>query len=431
MTSDWTRLAPAPRPMEDGKAYSVFLSYRSVNRPWVINLYDVLRENGHRPFLDQVRLRVGSDLGQEIGRGLDASMAGILVWSRAAADSEWVKHEYTVLQGKAKDDPWFYFVPVRLDDTPLPEFVDDRIFLDFSAYPDGPSGGELLRLLHGIVGKPLSDEAARFAADQDQAARDAEAAIDAARSIGSTRKLRELFDRGGPSWEASASLGARVAEALTKLGAYDEALAVLDALSERFTKAIRPTQLRALALARRGSKTGSEDDLEDAQFLMAKLYADGHRDPETLGIYARTLMDRYAATGNRLFLAQSRDLYAEAFDGAQDDNYVGINAAAKSVFLGTPADLEKAKAFVGRVEQIVGTMPVPGDYWKSAVVAEVQLIRQNFDAAAELYRKAVIQAPSETGSHGSTWLQAQRLMEAMGAAEAERAKIAAAFAHLG
>jgi len=129
MTSDWTRLAPAPRPMEDGKAYSVFLSYRSVNRPWVINLYDVLRENGHRPFLDQVRLRVGSDLGQEIGRGLDASMAGILVWSRAAADSEWVKHEYTVLQGKAKDDPWFYFVPVRLDDTPLPEFVDDRIFL--------------------------------------------------------------------------------------------------------------------------------------------------------------------------------------------------------------------------------------------------------------------------------------------------------------
>jgi hypothetical protein len=38
-------------------------------------------------------------------------------------------------------------------------------------------------------------------------------------------------------------------------------------------------------------------------------------------------------------------LYVQAFDAAPDDYYTGINAAAKSVFLGTPDDLAKG-AFV-------------------------------------------------------------------------------------
>ncbi|CAH2402735.1 hypothetical protein [Mesorhizobium escarrei] len=53
----------------------------------------------------------------------------------------------------------FRFVPVRLDNAELQDFADLRIFLDFHAYPDGPIGGELLRLLHAVVGEPLSEEA--------------------------------------------------------------------------------------------------------------------------------------------------------------------------------------------------------------------------------------------------------------------------------
>ena len=47
----------------------------------------------------------------------------------------------------------------------------------------------------------------------------------------------------------------------------------------------------------------------------------------------------------------------------------------------------------------------------TATVAEVQLIRQNYDHAAKLYLDAVAIAPEEIGSHKSTWQQAQLIME--------------------
>ena len=47
----------------------------------------------------------------------------------------------------------------------------------------------------------------------------------------------------------------------------------------------------------------------------------------------------------------------------------------------------------------------------TATVAEVQLIRQNYDHAAKLYLDAVAIAPEEIGSYKSTWQQAQLIME--------------------
>jgi hypothetical protein len=61
-----------------------------------------------------------------------------------------------------------------------------------------------------------------------------------------------------------------------------------------FPMAIRPKQLHALALARRGEG----DDLMKAQEILGSLYELGERDPETLGIYARAWMDRYEKSGD-------------------------------------------------------------------------------------------------------------------------------------
>lgn len=106
---------------------------------------------------------------------------------------------------------------------------------------------------------------------------------------------------------------------------------LLEEVEKQFPRAIRPKQLRALALARRGQA----NDLGTAQELLATLYEKGERDPETLGIYGRTWMDRYVQSGDLNDLKESRKLYAQAFDAAPDDYYTGINAAAKSVLLGT------------------------------------------------------------------------------------------------
>ena len=131
----WTDLAPKAEEPAEGKKWNVFLSYRSVNRPWVLNLYDQLRARGNEVFLDQVVLKGGAKLISTLRKNLRLSQAGILIWSKAAKDSEWVENEYETMEAMAIEDESFNFVPVCIDDTPLPGFAGNRVFFDFSAYP--------------------------------------------------------------------------------------------------------------------------------------------------------------------------------------------------------------------------------------------------------------------------------------------------------
>jgi hypothetical protein len=426
LPAEWLKFAPKPKAVTPPDKWNVFLSYRSVNRAWVLNLYDVLRQQGNTVFIDQVELKAGDELETRLEDALKTSQAGVLVWSSATGDSDWVRREYQVLERQATRKPGFQFVPIKLDAAEIPAFVENRIYLDFSSYPDGPNGGELLRLLYAIAGQPLNAEAAYFALQQDEAAKDEAAKIGAAVMNKDPERILELFTAGGPVWETSSSLGCQAAEGLTKLGRENDALALLEKLEERFPRAIRPKQLHALALARRGEK----GDLRRAQEIVGELYRKGERDPETLGIYARTWMDRYHASGDMSDLEQSRDLYAEAFARAPDDYYTGINAASKSVLLGTAEDLAKAVEHADKVQRIVGSEAKPGDYWMTATVAELFLIKRMFAEAAKIYEAAVAGARSEVGSHRSTWRQACRLLEKLNPAPEERAAIRRVFAHL-
>jgi TIR domain len=143
VVSEWLRYAPKPRALSGTDRWNVFLSYRSVNRAWVLNLYDVLRELGHKVFLDQTAVKPGDRLVQELQDALKTSQAGVLIWSSASQDSEWVEREYETLERLATDRKGFQFVPIRLDRAKLPPFAGNRIFLDFADYRDGPNGGEL------------------------------------------------------------------------------------------------------------------------------------------------------------------------------------------------------------------------------------------------------------------------------------------------
>jgi hypothetical protein len=156
----------------------------------------------------------------------------------------------------------------------------------------------------------------------------------------------------------------------------------------------------------------------DAQIVLGKLYAAGQIDPETLGMLARTWMDRYNQTKQKAFLLKSRDLYRQAFEAFPTDYYTGINAASKSLLAG---EKETAAQLAERVQELVGTAPVPGDYWKTATVAEVQLLQGKLDAAADLYQAAVLIAPLDYGSHETTFAQARLLLTALGATDEQRA----------
>ncbi|MDQ6888934.1 MAG: toll/interleukin-1 receptor domain-containing protein [Bacteroidota bacterium] len=136
----WIELAPKPGELNNGDLWNVFLSYRSVNRSWVLNLYDVLKQLGHKIFLDQYELKAGDQLINKLEEALSKSEAGILIWSTETADSDWVQREYQALERMSKQKAGFQFIPVKLDKANLPLFANSRIFLDFATYPDVPNG---------------------------------------------------------------------------------------------------------------------------------------------------------------------------------------------------------------------------------------------------------------------------------------------------
>jgi hypothetical protein len=82
------------------------------------------------------------------------------------------------------------------------------------------------------------------------------------------------------------------------------------------------------------------------------------------------------------------------------------------------------------VETLVGVTPKPKDYWKTATMAEVQLLKQDYTKAGELYAAAVADAPEEYGSHRTSFEQIQRLIEHLNPPEADRQNVEAPFKHL-
>jgi hypothetical protein len=340
MAENWTDLAPHPDPVEPGKKWHVFVSYRSTNRRWVLALYDILNGLGYKVFLDQYVLTAAEPLVRSLGAGLDSSESAILVWSGGYEDSEWCMQEFATLETKQNQKDGFRYVIAKIDDSEITGLAQTKLWVDFSQQREGPSGEGLLRLLYGLEGEPLSPGAVKMAAKVDDEMREGLLGIRACREIGDAAGLVALAETDNMAWAGSPMLMCAAAEGLIAMNKMPEAITVLDRADQAFPKAVRPKQLRGLALARSGQTM-------DAQLVLGKLHAAGEIGPETLGILARTWMDRYTETGQSMFLLKSRDLYRQAFEAFPTDYYTGINAASKSLLAG---DKETAAQIAERVE---------------------------------------------------------------------------------
>jgi hypothetical protein len=383
----------------------------------VLALYDVLRQLGYEVFMDQYVLATSDRLSAALQENLASSATGVLIWSHRNEESDWCKKEYYSLDSRDGSESGFRYVVVNIDGKQLPEFARQKIWIDFSDTREGPCGTNLLRLLYGLQGKPLPPEAVGLAAKVDEATRVALARIAGAKESGDAELLVELAASKGVEWQVSAMLGCSAAAALISIKKNDEALAVIQQLESAFSRSIRPQQLKGLALARKGN-------WREAQRVLLELYYLGERDPETVGILARTWRDRYSESKDALHLRKARDLYAEAFRSSPHDFYTGINAAANSVLLG---ETEVAAGYANEVAALVGTVAKPGNYWATATVAEVQLIRRAFPEAASLYATAIAINPEAKADHESTFGQARRLLDKLQPTVEERSAIERAF----
>jgi len=95
---------------------SLFISYAHEDRAVVTPLVTLMRCTGVRVFLDMADIPIGENWKAAIERAIRACDRMIVMWSAAAARSEWVAREIAEAQAQTKS-----IVPVMIDETPLPE----------------------------------------------------------------------------------------------------------------------------------------------------------------------------------------------------------------------------------------------------------------------------------------------------------------------
>jgi tetratricopeptide (TPR) repeat protein len=413
----WLQHAPKPPPR--GKnSYDAFISYRSSDRAWAMSLYDVLKLAGWEAFLDQYDLVPGANLQTSLTQGLQASSAGVILWSSRTKDSKWCERERNAMMALSdRSNSAFNYVFAKLDAEELPLFAQADLYVDFAESPEGPRGVNLLRLMCGMRGVPLAPEAVVMAQQVDIDAKQSMTRINGAIEAGNAAKLLEIGTSGQPGLLASPVPIMTAANGLIRLGKYDDARTVLRRALVLFPESVRAKQLEGLAL-RRLKK------YQEAVDVLSELKAAGHQDPETFGILAAARDGLYRETGKMLHLRNARELYRTAFQGDPKDYYTGINAASKSLFLGEPAE---AARLAGLVLPLVATAIDGKDLWPASTLGEAYLLQGKVNEAAAQYQKVIDSYPNAAGDLKGTGEQAERICIALKLSPEETAKVMAPF----
>jgi TIR domain len=135
--------------------FDVFLSYNSVDRPWVTQLKAALQAKGLGVWLDDDQIRPGDIFGKALEEGIRSSNTVALIVSPEALASAWVEEEYyRALSLANSQGRRLRMIPVLLRTAALPGFLSSRTWVDFR----DPSAFEtsLEKLCWGITGNKPS-----------------------------------------------------------------------------------------------------------------------------------------------------------------------------------------------------------------------------------------------------------------------------------
>lgn len=430
----WTEHCTPPRPRPNGLEWDVFISYRSLDRVWATALYDMLTQCGYSVFLDQYVLVAGQGLSSQLGRHLGRSASGVLVWSERSADSKWVENEIDSMverkNSSADSEFPFYFVVASLDTGKPPGLLGGQLYLDFSEYPDGPMGTDLVKLTFGLQGQPLDKPAVGRLLAYEKSIKEEPVQLRAMAKSNLFDKIEARISSDDPAYTTSATLSGVAVDLLIRGKQYPAALRAVERALRRFPGSVRLRQLHGLALRRNGQ-------LDDAAYNLNLLIEQGHRDTETLGILAAVWADLWEqkleagdASAARDALEKSRDLYAEGFAKVPTDTYTGINAASKAALLG---ELDQASSLADQVLARLQEMETERgggpslDYWERVTEPEALLIKGDWEHAMELYHAARIAHQHEKGSIQSTATQLRRLLGVLEVPTDIREKLVAEF----
>jgi hypothetical protein len=118
-------------PVSGGSNYDVFIAYSHQDRAWVRELVRNLQAKKVSVAYDELVIGPGHVVVHMLDEAIRASASFLLVYSRAAVASRWVAAEYAALMQQAIQRGQ-RFIPVLVEDVPLPPLAESRSRADFS-----------------------------------------------------------------------------------------------------------------------------------------------------------------------------------------------------------------------------------------------------------------------------------------------------------
>ena len=130
------------------KAFDVFLSHHSGDKPWVIDLKNDLEARGIKVWLDRDQIRPGNLFAEALEKGIKESRSVAIIISPESMKSDWVKAEYYRALKLATTEK-LQLIPVLYKQAEVPGFLDDRNYVDFR--DSGNYNEQLEILIWGIT----------------------------------------------------------------------------------------------------------------------------------------------------------------------------------------------------------------------------------------------------------------------------------------
>ena len=138
----------------------VFISHSHHDRHLAYELQSVLEGYGAETFFDQDDIQIADELPSKIREGLSWCDILLLLWSANAASSDWVMKEWNMAYDLRKK-----IVPYVLDGTPLPNPLDNLVYLEVGDREHADA--KLLRTIIGPVPPPPTLFPGRWQASVD------------------------------------------------------------------------------------------------------------------------------------------------------------------------------------------------------------------------------------------------------------------------
>ena len=129
----------------------LFLSHSSKDKPFARKLAERLAKAGADVWLDEAELQVGDSLLQKLALAIHEVDFVTVVISTNSVDSDWVNKELQLAMARELAGNKKVVHPILIDGAPLPYFLADKLYADFS---DNQSFDDsFLRLMRAIDGE--------------------------------------------------------------------------------------------------------------------------------------------------------------------------------------------------------------------------------------------------------------------------------------